>query len=86
MSFSKGGEGPCPYHKQVLVKWEIRGQYLEGFTPKAIKIEPSKDVWGKIECKALSEDGTRCQVDLGPCPADQIIEYFVLRKPVGRKF
>ena len=84
MISSTGGEDPCPYHKQVKVKWEVRA--VQCFTASGKVVTVSKPVGrGRIDCLALSEDGSRCQVDLGPCPAGQIIEYFVLGKPVGRK-
>lgn len=85
MSFSKCGENPCPYHKRVLVKWEVRG--VQPFTASKKHLTVGKPIGrGKIDCPALSEDGSRCQMDLGPCPADQIIKYFVLGKPVSRKY
>lgn len=39
----------------------------------------------KIDCPALSEDGTRCQADLGPCPTGELIGHFVRGKPVPEK-
>jgi len=87
LSFSTGGEAPCPYHKRVLVKWEVRGNYIFSLRGKAMKmdLDPTSGI-GRIDCPALSRDGSRCQVDLGPCPVDQIIEHFVLGKPVSRKY
>ena len=85
MWFSKKGEGLCPYHKHVRVKWELRG--TQPLIASKKHIAPGKPIGkGKIDCPALGEDGSRCQRDLGPCPADQIIEYFVLGKSVSRKY
>lgn len=38
MSFSAGGEDPCPYHKRVLVKWEVRADYLFTASKKCYNI------------------------------------------------
>jgi len=80
VSVSAGGEDPCRYHRQVLLKWYVKGQYSFSTTPKAIKIEQPKSALGRIECRALGEDG-RCQIDFRTCPTNLIIESIVLRKP-----
>jgi len=86
VSISGGGEGICPYHKRVKVKWMVKGDYTFRASKKALKIDEPRAALGKIDCPALSEDGSRCQMDLGPCSADQIIEYFALGKPVRGKY
>ena len=72
---TRGGEGSCPYHKQVNVKWIIKGDYRQKIKGKVIYIERDpKTFLGTIDCEAYS-DG-RCQVDLATCPVEKILEHF----------
>jgi len=87
LGFSTGGQDSCPYHKRVLVKWEIRGGYRYKVKGKHMIIDTDpQSGMGRIECRALSEDGSRCQMDLGPCPVNQILDYFIRAKPVRSKY
>ena len=83
------GRDPCPYHKEVLVEWVVQGIFGSvvdaDITVKHLLVKVGKqDAWGMIDCPALSKDGTRCQVDIGPCPVKRIIEYFI-RKSRSRE-
>jgi len=77
MSFTAGGEDPCPYHKRVLVKWEIRGVYPLTASKKHVTVGKPRGR-GKIDCPALSEDGSRCLIDWGHCPSKQILESLII--------
>jgi len=76
------GKDRCPCRRDVLVKWEIWGSYRGRVTGKAIIIKPSKEGYVKVECNAMSQNGS-CLKDWRPCPANEIIELYVRRRNTG---
>jgi hypothetical protein len=74
------GKDRCPYHRDVLVKWEIWGSYRGRVTSgKAVIVKPSKEGYVKVECNAMTKNGS-CLKDWRPCPANEIIELLALKK------
>jgi len=57
--FPDSGTDPCPFHEDVLIKWEVK--------------ETEKGIDQTFSCPALN-DG-RCQVDQAPCPTEKLVEY-----------
>ena len=53
------GRDPCPFHKEVLVKWAVQGLYNSSVHSKAkhllVMVKP-QNVWGTIDCPACIEE------------------------------
>jgi len=75
------GKDRCPFHMDVLIKWEIWAKQRERHTDKAIILTWTKEGYGKIECNAMSEEGN-CLKDWCPCPVDEILKKLLKVKEI----
>ena len=76
--FHRKGEDLCPFHRDVLIKWEVRGKLSGRASPKTLVIGSKRGV-GKIECQAMSVEGN-CLKDWRPCPVNKILEMLLVNR------
>ena len=70
--FQRKGEDRCPFHRDVVIKWEVRGKLRGSASPKTLILNVAKKGYGKIDCNAMSEEGN-CLKDWRLCPVEEIL-------------